>query len=104
MALNPPYAYDNISINNVTWTDVKAPFPCNGLGIFSVNGIAMLLRTDKTDPTTQKYLAAGVQEGVLPKWQPQGILAGLATFLTGATIVSLLSTQASDVAMVTFLE
>lgn len=49
-------------IDSVNWTPILAPEACDYLAFYAEDGTDVTLRTNASDPSTEKTLRGGVQE------------------------------------------
>src|SRR6187397_567366 len=66
MAVNERLRIQQITLDGVSWTEILAPFDCNGFTIED-QGLAtdIKLRSDKDDMTTEVTCVAGTQRKVI---------------------------------------
>lgn len=63
--MNPtPLAYKKFACAAGVFTDLVAPIDCNSFSFKSQGGLALTVRTNKADASTEDTVPAGYQEGV----------------------------------------
>lgn len=94
--------YKRTSVDNVTWTPIVAVMDCNNVVLHNIGAVSVKLRTDQNDPTTEKPLAAGSQEVVMPPTrQPYG--ADTIRFPSGVTIVFVQASSSTSTIVGSFI-
>lgn len=68
------------TVDSVTWTKIVAPVPCNGVTLMeSTLTVALKVRSDPTDATSEQPLPIGFQGTVIPGTQVGTTVANFQT-------------------------
>jgi hypothetical protein len=52
------------NVDSVNWTPIVAPYECDFVAFYSEARADVAIRSNASDPTTEKQLAGGVQESL----------------------------------------